>query len=489
MTKSWSLRVYFVLLFALVVGGAFTVALYVDHEASSNARQQAEHDALFSAQTAAEQLDDHIALLKSTVAALAANPQIVPVLDKPAGCTLTFGGLGGPDKGHLDIVRADGTVACSSRTLTADPAGAGYGKATWFRGALTSATFLAPVRDDIVGSQMAVVSSPLAGGKGAIVAFADLTALGPHLASLYGGGRPTVFLVTTSDNSMVVARSGQPANWIGKQLDAGYVNPELGSEWRDLDGVTRLYAHAPISKGGWNVYVGEDKAAVLASVTKLRNRQLALIAAGLVLLLLAASLIYGKVASPIRRLSAAVRTARENDEPATVPVSGPSEVRALAEDVNALTDAVQRELHERREAEKNYRLLFEGNPNPMWVFEAKTHRFLLVNEAAIASYGYSREEFLSMVIEDLGPAEETDRLHFVLTDPELHTGLRNIGIWGHTRKDGTRFDAEMISHKHHFQGQAAWVVMALEVAERLEAQQALRRSEARYRELLESRST
>ena len=176
-------------------------------------------------------------------------------------------------------------------------------------------------------------------------------------------------------------------------------------------------------------------------------------------------------------------------QPVPVPVAGPSEVRALAEDVNALTEAVQRELYERREAEKNYRLLFESNPNPMWVFEAKTHRFLLVNDAAVTSYGYSRDEFLALVIDDLGAAEEADRLNFVLTDSELQTGLRDIGIWTHVRKDGTRFDAEMLAHKHHFQGQEAWVVMALEAAERLEAQQALRQSEARYRDLLESQSS
>jgi HAMP domain-containing protein len=365
MRKAWSLRVYFALLFALVVGGAFAVALYVDREASDNARHDAQLDALFSAKTAAGQLDDHVALLKSTVAGLAANTQIAQVLEHPEGCTLSFLGLGGPDKGHLDIIRADGTVACSSRVLKADSADAGYGKSAWFRGALTSATFVAPVRDALVGGQVAVASAPIAGRKGAVVAFADLEALGPHLASLYGGGRPTVFLVTTADNRTVVARSSQPAKWIGKKLDAGSVNPELGSEWHDLDGVNRLYAHAPNPKAGWNVYVGEDKAAVLASVTELRDRQLASIAAGLVLLLLAVALIYRKVASPIRRLSAAVRSARDDEAAAPVPVSGLSEVQALAEDVNALTEAVQRELHERREAEKNYRLLFEGNPTPM----------------------------------------------------------------------------------------------------------------------------
>ena len=82
------------------------------------------------------------------------------------------------------------------------------------------------------------------GRKGAIVAFADLAALGPHLASLYGGGRPNVFLVTTADNLTVIARSVGAEKWIGRQLDVGYANPE-GGEWRDLESVDRLYAHAP----------------------------------------------------------------------------------------------------------------------------------------------------------------------------------------------------------------------------------------------------
>ena len=57
----------------------------------------------------------HVALLKATAAGLAANPQIAKVFDNPEGCTLSFEGLGGPDKGHLDIIRADGTVACTSK--------------------------------------------------------------------------------------------------------------------------------------------------------------------------------------------------------------------------------------------------------------------------------------------------------------------------------------------------------------------------------------
>jgi two-component system cell cycle sensor histidine kinase/response regulator CckA len=262
----------------------------------------------------------------------------------------------------------------------------------------------------------------------------------------------------------------------------------LGSEWRDLDGVPRYYSNSSVPNVGWNVYVGEDKAAVLASVGRLRTRQLELIGAGLLIFLLVAALIYRNVAAPIRRLSAAVRTARDDDAPEPVSASGPAEVRTLAEDVNALTTSVHTELYERRSAEESYRLLFERNPSPMWVFDAETHRFLAVNDVAVAGYGYSRDEFLAMGIEDIRRTDDVGRLNGDIATHESQSGLRNAGIWRHRRKDGTELDAEITSHDHRFEGRAARVVMALNVTERIEAEHALRRSEARYRDLFENAS-
>src|SRR5262249_35755098 len=43
-----------------------------------------------------------------------------------------------------------------------------------------------------------------------------------------------------------------------------------------------------------------------------------------------------------------------------------------------------------RKSEAQYRLLFESNPQPMWVYDLENRRFLAVNNAAIHHYGYSR---------------------------------------------------------------------------------------------------
>ena len=51
--------------------------------------------------------------------------------------------------------------------------------------------------------------------------------------------------------------------------------------------------------------------------------------------------------------------------------------------------------HGRLASEQQYRLLFDSNPHPMWVFDVETLAFLAVNDAAVRLYGFSRDEFLA----------------------------------------------------------------------------------------------
>ena len=58
-----------------------------------------------------------------------------------------------------------------------------------------------------------------------------------------------------------------------------------------------------------------------------------------------------------------------------------------------------------RDSEERYRLLFESTPQPIWVYNEETLAFLAVNEAATRTYGFTRDEFLSMTINDIRPSE------------------------------------------------------------------------------------
>jgi PAS domain S-box-containing protein len=131
-----------------------------------------------------------------------------------------------------------------------------------------------------------------------------------------------------------------------------------------------------------------------------------------------------------------------------------------------------------RESEARYRMLFEANPHPMWVFDVESLNFLAVNDAAVARYGYSRDEFLGMKITDIRPAEDLPRLMERLKTYELHSYLSDR-IWRHRKRDGTLIDVEVASHAIPFEGRRARLALAHDVTLRLVTERSLQISRER----------
>ncbi|MDQ3817538.1 MAG: PAS domain S-box protein, partial [Acidobacteriota bacterium] len=137
-----------------------------------------------------------------------------------------------------------------------------------------------------------------------------------------------------------------------------------------------------------------------------------------------------------------------------------------------------------RESEQRYRLMFESNPHPMWVFDLETLRFLAVNESAARHYGYTREEFMAMTIKDIRPPE--DVMALAESFARMDGGLSSWGIWRHRKKNGQIIQVEITTHTLTFAGRRAQVVLAHDVTERIEADEALKRAEKKYRSIFEN---
>ena len=133
---------------------------------------------------------------------------------------------------------------------------------------------------------------------------------------------------------------------------------------------------------------------------------------------------------------------------AAEPSAFDGEVLAVAESVAAdvagaldrvAARAAEQEAEGRlRASEAAHRLLFESNPSPMWVYDVETLRIVRVNDAAVAAYGYSRDELKRMTVADLRPPEDRAALLAHVREPVTSSVPTE---WRHVRKDGTVFQA------------------------------------------------
>jgi len=129
-----------------------------------------------------------------------------------------------------------------------------------------------------------------------------------------------------------------------------------------------------------------------------------------------------------------------------------------------------------RRSEAQYRLYFENSPLPGWLYDTQSLRFLAVNAAAIRDYGYTQDEFLSMTLRDIRPAEDIPKLLEGVANIKL--GMNHSGPWRHKRKDGTIKDVEIFSYPIP-EPRPTEFVLVHDITERLRNEIAIRESSER----------
>jgi PAS domain S-box-containing protein len=134
-------------------------------------------------------------------------------------------------------------------------------------------------------------------------------------------------------------------------------------------------------------------------------------------------------------------------------------------------------------ADGRYQRLFALSPQPAWVYDSETLRFLEVNEAAVRSYGWTREEFLGMTLRDIRPPDEQANLDRLLAGTPGTEQFASASR--HRTKSGQLRRVEISSYPLEFDGRPARMVLVHDVTDRYEAQDALVRSEQKYRSVIE----
>lgn len=265
---------------------------------------------------------------------------------------------------------------------------------------------------------------------------------------------PTGWSLTVLDGKdEVLARRGAPAT--GKRPSSGspgfYSAKSKNSHWTFLLEISNDVYRAPI----------------------------AIAAGGLATAILVATLlgmIVGRASA--RQLANAVA--------ALTGAGPPTAARPIVAEIETARTFLNESVAALRESEARYRELFKSNPHPMWVYDLETLAFLAVNNAAIATYGYSREEFLAMTIRDIRPTDDLAKL-----DESVHhvSGpLRRMGLWTHRWKSGTLRSVEIVTHDLNFAGRPARLVLANDVTERLAAVETIHRLNEELEQKVEERT-
>ncbi len=119
---------------------------------------------------------------------------------------------------------------------------------------------------------------------------------------------------------------------------------------------------------------------------------------------------------------------------------------------------------ERLRAEQRYAQIFNGGPQPIWVHDRDTLRFLMINEAAVRQYGWSRPEIQSMTVAALIPPEENPLP--VRSGEVAPSSAADPFETRHVTRDGRLLDVEVWTRSINFGGQPAELVFAVDVTER-----------------------
>lgn len=130
------------------------------------------------------------------------------------------------------------------------------------------------------------------------------------------------------------------------------------------------------------------------------------------------------------------------------------------------------DITEAKRRERSFRFLFENNPVPIWVFDRETLRFLAVNDAAVALYGYSREQFLSMTALDIRDPIHHDAIREAALDDAPVYGDQ---IWKHRKADGSEIEVAIYSCVTVYQGRPAKIAAAIDITERRRNEERIRR--------------
>jgi len=183
------------------------------------------------------------------------------------------------------------------------------------------------------------------------------------------------------------------------------------------------------------------------------------------------------------------------------PVKWVNEKRSLFVDdnTNRIILSIIRDIQRQDDAKYNqeesingYRILFDHNPSPMWIFDVPTLRILKVNDAALKTYGYSEEEFLTMTILDLRLEKDQEKLESYMHNNGIINGkshgFTKSGVWKHRAKNGQVIYAEINGDSISYKNYDSRIVVATNITQEIYYREQVKLREQFLNSLIDSQT-
>jgi PAS domain S-box-containing protein len=495
--SSSRLRTRLALIALVALIPAVVAVVYLQWAARREARARTFADSLRVARLVASSQAGVFGEARGLLRTLAHTPSM-RTLDG-AACAQFLGNVLHDHPGYFNIIVDDreGRMICSGAPVAART---NARERAWFQQVLDGRTAVVGgyQLSTTSGQPTLIVGQPLLGEDGEVARVLSASIRFDQLpqvvgdASLPHGTTVTLF----DDTGRILARVPGDDAWIGRRLPdealLARVDEMPAGDLREgtgVDGVRRLYATVPIEAPldtQLFLRVGVDSAEAFAASDHLLTVSLWLL--GLMsLTVVAAGLVAGEafVSRPLAMLTRVAGRIAHGDLSARPQLAGTAPGFAgIGSAIGGMASALDARQEELRVSEERYRLLFRQNPQPMWVFDATTFRFLEVNDAAVQQYGYTRDEFLAMRIIDVRPADDVPNVLDSIAAAE--PGGSYFGTWRHRTKSGVIMDVAISSNVIRFDGRLAWLVLVENITERKQAEARLRESEERFRRIAET---
>jgi len=169
------------------------------------------------------------------------------------------------------------------------------------------------------------------------------------------------------------------------------------------------------------------------------------------------------------RLLKASQTGEPDSFELTLPETcGASHLKVSISPVNDLLSVTLTDVAELKRREASMKLLFDSNPMPMWLYDPVSLKFLAVNDAAIANYGYTREEFEAKTLHDIWPRDEWElQADIARNVHDVHESERSLR---HIKRNGVELEVLTYARRLTFGGRPAILVAVVDVTERRQAE-------------------